>query len=40
MFQGIPENLFQMPRSAAMLNPATPGGIPKNPETDPDDLPF
>ena len=40
MFQGIPENLFQMPRSAAMLNSATPGGIPKNPETDPDDLPF
>ena len=40
MFEGIPESLFQMPRSAPILGPSTPGGIPGNPEIDPDDLPF
>lgn len=40
MFEGIPESLFQMPRSAPISGPSTSGGMPGKPEIDPDDLPF
>lgn len=40
MFEGIPESLFQMPRSTPISGPSTPGGMPGKPEIDPDDLPF